>query len=157
VSALDLWWSRRDLPSDSMLMALSTVRVVGVAVECKATSSGAAASTLQLRLSTHCIALAHEASEAVAEALPTPTAAQSIEVVCNCTAGDEAMQRREIARRRILLPAAQRDAPFEAVVAGHSTTCYRCGAMPMWCSPTPAAHKNHSNANLNDTTTQSRC
>jgi len=45
----------------------------------------------------------------------------------------------------------------EEVTAGHSTMCHRGVAMPMWCSPTPAVHIEHSNANLNDATTQSRC
>jgi len=44
----------------------------------------------------------------VAEALPTPTAAQSIEVVFNCTAGDEAIMR----GMRLRLPHLTADGPY---------------------------------------------
>jgi hypothetical protein len=43
----------------------------------------------------------------------------------------------------------------EAVTAGHSMTCHRGVAVPMWCSPTPSAHINHSDTNLTYTTAQS--
>jgi len=46
---------------------------------------------------------------------------------------------------------------IEAVTAGDSTTCHSGVAMPMWCSPTPATHIDHSNTSLNYATAQPRC